>query len=136
MIGDAIKNALSIDVDKWTQKLNPMNWFKGGDPVASEQPDKWTQKINPMNWFKSDAPVASEQPKEGLLADTAGVADQGLQAERSTAGMLADNRSTTVDSHATLNINTSSPEVAEMAIEKVVPGSSSGYVDQSALALS
>lgn len=111
MIGDAIKNALSIDVDKWTQKLNPMNWFKGDDPVASEQ------------------------PKEGLLADTAGVADQGLQAERSTAGMLADNRSTTIDSHAVLNINTSSPEVAETAIEKVVPGSRGDYVDQSAQAL-
>ena len=122
MIGDAIKNALSIDVDKWTQKLNPMNWFKGDDPVASEQPKEGlTQKLNPMNWFKSDAPE---------------VMNEGLQAERSTAGMLADNRSTTVDSHATLNINTSSPEVAEMAIEKVVPGSSSGYVDQSALALS
>ena len=136
MIGDAIKNALSIDVDKWTQKLNPMNWFKGDDPVASEQPDKWTQKINPMNWFKSDAPVASEQPKEGLLADTAGVADQGLQAERSTAGMLADNRSTTIDSHANVTINTNSPAVAQAAVEQAAPGSSSGYVDQSALALS
>ena len=136
MIGDAIKNALSIDVDKWTQKLNPMNWFKSDAPVASEQPDKWTQKINPMNWFKSDAPVASEQPKEGLLADTAGVADQGLQAERSTAGMLADNRSTTIDSHANVTINTNSPAVAQAAVEQAAPGSSSGYVDQSALALS
>lgn len=96
MIGDSIKNALSIDVDKWTQKLNP------------------------MNWFKSDAPE---------------VMNEGLLAERGTASMNADNRSTTVDSHATLNINTSSPEVAEMAIEKVVPGSRSGYVDQSAQAL-
>ena len=112
MIGDAIKNALSIDVDKWTQKLNPMNWFKGDDPVASEQ------------------------PKEGLLADTAGVADQGLQAERSTAGMLADNRSTTIDSHANVTINTHSPAVAQAAVEQAAPGSSSGYVDQSALALS
>ena len=112
MIGDAIKNALSIDVDKWTQKLNPMNWFKGDDPVASEQ------------------------PKEGLLADTAGVADQGLQAERSTAGMLADNRSTTIDSHANVTINTNSPAVAQAAVEQAAPGSSSGYVDQSALALS
>ena len=136
MIGDAIKNALSIDVDKWTQKLNPMNWFKGDDPVASEQPDKWTQKINPMNWFKSDAPVASEQPKEGLLADTAGVADQGLQAERSTAGMLADNRSTTIDSHATVNITTNNPAVAQAAVEQAAPGSGSNYVDQSAQALS
>ena len=136
MIGDAIKNALSIDVDKWTQKLNPMNWFKGDDPVASEQPDKWTQKLNPMNWFKGDDPVASERPKEGLLADTAGVADQGLQAERSTAGMLADNRSTTIDSHANVTINTNSPAVAQAAVEQAAPGSSSGYVDQSALALS
>ena len=121
MIGDAIKNALSIDVDKWTQKLNPMNWFKGDDPVASEQPDKWTQKINPMNWFKSDAPE---------------VMNEGLQAERSTAGMLADNRSTTIDSHANVTINTNSPAVAQAAVEQAAPGSSSGYVDQSALALS
>ena len=121
MIGDAIKNALSIDVDKWTQKLNPMNWFKGDDPVASEQPDKWTQKLNPMNWFKSDAPE---------------VMNEGLQAERSTAGMLADNRSTTIDSHANVTINTNSPAVAQAAIEQAAPGSSSGYVDQSALALS
>ena len=121
MIGDSIKNALSIDVDKWTQKLNPMNWFKGDDPVASEQPDKWTQKLNPMNWFKSDAPE---------------VMNEGLQAERSTAGMLADNRSTTIDSHANVTINTNSPAVAQAAVEQAAPGSSSGYVDQSALALS
>ena len=121
MIGDAIKNALSIDVDKWTQKLNPMNWFKGDDPVASEQPDKWTQKLNPMNWFKSDAPE---------------VMNEGLQAERSTAGLLADNRSTTIDSHANVTINTNSPAVAQAAVEQAAPGSSSGYVDQSALALS
>ena len=121
MIGDAIKNALSIDVDKWTQKLNPMNWFKGDDPVASEQPDKWTQKLNPMNWFKSDAPE---------------VMNEGLQAERSTAGMLADNRSTTIDSHANVTINTNSPAVAQAAVEQAAPGSSSGYVDQSAQALS
>ena len=121
MIGDAIKNALSIDVDKWTQKLNPMNWFKGDDPVASEQPDKWTQKLNPMNWFKSDAPE---------------VMNEGLQAERSTAGMLADNRSTTIDSHANVTINTNSPAVAQAAVEQAAPGSSSGYVDQSVLALS
>ena len=97
MIGDSIKNALSIDVDKWTQKLDP------------------------RNWFKSDAPE---------------VMNEGLLAARGTSGMNADNRSTTVDSHATLNINTSSPAVAEMAIEKVVPGSRSNYVDQSAQALS
>ena len=121
MIGDAIKNALSIDVDKWTQKLNPMNWFKSDAPVASEQPDKWTQKLNPMNWFKSDAPE---------------VMNEGLQAERSTAGMLADNRSTTIDSHANVTINTNSPAVAQAAVEQAAPGSSSGYVDQSALALS
>lgn len=97
MIGDSIKNALSIDVDKWTQKLDP------------------------RNWFKSDAPE---------------VMNEGLLATRGTSSMNADNRSTTVDSHATLNINTSSPAVAEMAIEKVVPGSRSSYVDQSAQALS
>lgn len=97
MIGDSIKNALSIDVDKWTQKLDP------------------------RNWFKSDAPE---------------VMNEGLLAARGTSSMNADNRSTTVDSHATLNINTSSPAVAEMAIEKVVPGSRSSYVDQSAQALS
>ena len=97
MIGDSIKNALSIDVDKWTQKLDP------------------------RNWFKSDAPE---------------VLNEGLLATRGTSSMNADNRSTTVDSHATLNISTSSPAVAEMAIEKVVPGSRSSYVDQSAQALS
>lgn len=112
MIGDSIKNALSIDVDKWKQKLNPKNWFKGDDPVASEQ------------------------PKEGQLADTAGVADQGLQAERSTASMNADNRSTTIDSHANVTINTNNPAVAQAAVEQAAPGSGSNYVDQSALAVS
>lgn len=97
MIGDSIKNALSIDVDKWTQK------------------------INPMNWFKSDAPE---------------VMNEGLQAERGTASMNADNRSTTIDSHATVNITTNNPAVAQAAVEQAAPGSSSGYVDQSALALS
>lgn len=112
MIGESIKNALSIDVDKWKQKLNPMNWFKGDDPVASEQ------------------------PKEGPLADTASVADQGLQAERGTASMNADNRSTTIDSHANVTINTNNPAVAQAAVEQAVPGSSSSYTDQSALAVS
>ena len=97
MIGDAIKNALSIDVDKWTQKLNP------------------------MNWFKSDAPE---------------VVNEGLRAERGNASMNADNRSTTIDSHANVTINTNSPAVAQAAVEQAAPGSSSGYVDQSALALS
>ena len=97
MIGDSIKNSLSIDVDKWTQK------------------------INPMNWFKSDAPE---------------VVNEGLRAERGNASMNADNRSTTIDSHANVTINTNSPAVVQAAVEQAAPGSSSGYVDQSALALS
>ena len=97
MIGDSIKNALSIDVDKWTQKLDP------------------------RNWFKSDAPE---------------VANEGLQAERGTASMNADNRSTTIDSHANVTINTNSPAVAQAAVEQASPGSGSSYVDQSALAVS
>ena len=97
MIGDSIKNSLSIDVDKWTQK------------------------INPMNWFKSDAPE---------------VVNEGLLAERGNASMNADNRSTTIDSHANVTINTNSPAVVQAAVEQAAPGSSSGYVDQSALALS
>lgn len=97
MIGESIKNALSIDVDKWTQKLNP------------------------MNWFKSDAPE---------------VANEGLQAERGTESMNADNRSTTIDSHANVTINTNNPAVAQAAVEQASPGSSSSSVDQSALAVS
>lgn len=97
MIGDSIKNALSIDVDKWTQKLNP------------------------KNWFKSDAPE---------------VMNEGLQAEHGTASMNADNRSTTIDSHANVTINTNSPAVVQAAVEQASPGSSSSYVDQSALAVS
>ena len=97
MIGDSIKNALSIDVDKWKQKLNP------------------------MNWFKSDAPE---------------VMNEGLQAERGTASMNADNRSTTIDSHANVTINTNNPAVAQAAVEQAAPGSGSNYVDQSALAVS
>lgn len=97
MIGDAVKNALSIDVDKWKQKLNP------------------------MNWFKSDAPE---------------VMNEGLQAERGTASMNADNRSTTIDSHANVTINTNNPAVAQAAVEQAAPGSGSNYVDQSALAVS
>lgn len=83
--------------------------------------DKWKQKLNPMNWFKSDAPE---------------VMNEGLQAERGTASMNADNRSTTIDSHANVTINTNSPAVAQAAVEQASPGSSSNYVDQSALALS
>lgn len=97
MIGDSIKNTLSIDVDKWTQKLDP------------------------RNWFKSDAPE---------------VANEGLQAERGTESMNADNRSTTIDSHANVTINTNSPAVAQAAVEQASPGSSSSYTDQSALAVS
>ena len=42
----------------------------------------------------------------------------------------------TIDSHATVNITTNNPAVAQAAVEQAAPGSSSGYVDQSALALS
>lgn len=96
-IGDSIKNSLSIDVNKWKQKLNP------------------------MNWFKSDAPE---------------VMNEGLQAERGIASMNADNRSTNIDSHANVTINTNNPAVAQAAVEQAAPGSSSNYVDQSAQALS
>ena len=83
--------------------------------------EKWGKKLNPMNWFKSDAPE---------------VMNEGLQAERGTASMNADNRSTTIDSHANVTINTNNPAVAQAAVEQAVPGSNSSYVDQSALALS
>lgn len=83
--------------------------------------DKWTQKLNPKNWFKSDAPE---------------VMNEGLQAERGTASMNADNRSTTIDSHANVTINTNNPAVAQAAVEQAAPGSHSGYTDQSALAVS
>ena len=83
--------------------------------------DKWKQKLNPMNWFKSDAPE---------------VMNEGLQAERGTASMNADNRSTTIDSHANVTINTNNPAVAQAAVEQAAPGSGSNYVDQSALAVS
>ena len=83
--------------------------------------DKWKQKLNPMNWFKSDAPE---------------VANEGLQAERGTESMNADNRSTTIDSHANVTINTNNPAVAQAAVEQASPGSSSSSVDQSALAVS
>lgn len=83
--------------------------------------DKWKQKLNPMNWFKSDAPE---------------VMNEGLQAERGTASMNADNRSTTIDSHASVTINTNNPAVAQAAVEQAAPGSGSNYVDQSALAVS
>lgn len=83
--------------------------------------DKWKQKLNPMNWFKSDAPE---------------VMNEGLQAERGTASMNADNRSTTIDSHANVTINTNNPAVAQAAVEQAAPGSSSSYTDQSALAVS
>ena len=83
--------------------------------------DKWKQKLNPMNWFKSDAPE---------------VRDEGLQAEHGTESMNADNRSTTIDSHANVTINTNNPAVAQAAVEQASPGSSSSYTDQSALAVS
>ena len=96
-IGTALKEALTPDLEKWGEKLNP------------------------MNWFKSDAPE---------------VRDEGLQAERGTESMNADNRSTTIDSHANVTINTNSPAVAQAAVEQASPGSSSSYTDQSALAVS
>lgn len=83
--------------------------------------DKWKQKLNPMNWFKGDAPE---------------VMNEGLQAERGTASMNADNRSTTIDSHANVTINTNNPAVAQAAVEQAAPGSGSSSVDQSALAVS
>ena len=163
MIGDAIKNTLSIDVDKWTQKLNPMNWFKSDAPevksdapeVKSDAPEvmnERTQKLNPMNWFSGDddkkkendagtdsraeSVAQTQTPPRDVFSDLSQMQNSGQAAERNVVNNSSNSNHTTIDSHANVTINTNNPAVAQAAVEQVAPGSGSNYVDQSALAVS
>ena len=79
--------------------------------------DSWGKKLNPMNWFSSDA------------AETA---EAGLSAERSSVTATTNTRSTSVDSHATVNVYSASPEAVDRTLDRFSPGISySDYVDQS-----
>lgn len=79
--------------------------------------DSWGKKLNPMNWFSSDA------------AETA---EAGISAERSSVTATTNTRSTSVDSHAVVNVYSASPEAVDRTLDRFSPGISySDYVDQS-----
>ena len=135
MIGESIKNAL---------KFNPMNWFGYKDdkqePQQQQQVENKTRpKSDASNWFKAykDAQDANKSQPKYVFSNLSQMPSSGLDAERSIFNNSASNSRTTIDSHATLNINTNNPAVAGAAIEQVVPSNNStSYVDQSALAIS
>lgn len=142
MIGEAIKNA--FDFSGLGEKLNPMNWFGSKDdkqePQQQQQVENKTRpKSDVSNWFKAykDAQDANKSQPKYVFSNLSQMPSSGLDAERSIFNNSAGNSRTTIDSHATLNINTNNPAVAGAAIDQVVPSNNStGYVDQSALAIS
>ena len=133
-------------------KSNVSNWFKShadwfkpreetqegsGTQQQTDPSSNWLQSHS--NWFKprDDAQKGKETQPKFIFSNLQQVPSSGLEAERSIINNSASNSRTTIDSHATLNINTNNPAVAGVAIEQVVPSTNStSYVDQSALAIS
>lgn len=139
---------------KTQPKDNVSNWFKSHadwfKPKPKENQDgrenqqqsdtssNWFQAHS--NWFKpgnKDVQNGDKPQPKYIFSNLQQVPASGLDAERSVINNSANNSRTTIDSHATLNINTNNPAVAGAAIEQVVPSNNStSYVDQSALAIS
>ena len=127
-IGTALKEALTPDLDKWGKKLNPMNWFSGDDDKKKEN-DAGTDS-------RAESVAQTQTPPRDVFSDLSQMQNSGQAAERNVVNNSSNSNHTTIDSHANVTINTNSPAVAQAAVEQAAPGSSSNYVDQSALALS
>ena len=140
-IGTALKKALTPDLDKWSKKLNPMNWFSDDDDEKKENGTGTDSRAEPVAQTQPKAPVEAETetrtPPSDVFSDLSQMQNSGQAAERNVVNNSSNSNRTSVDSHATVNITTNNPAVADAVVEQVAPvGDSSAYVDQSVVAIS
>ena len=140
-IGTALKEALTPDLDKWSKKLNPMNWFSDDDDKKKENDTGTDSRAEPVAQTQPKTPVEAETetrtPPSDVFSDLSQMQNSGQAAERNVVNNSSNSNRTSVDSHATVNITTNNPAVADAVVEQVAPvGDSSAYVDQSVVAIS
>ena len=140
-IGTALKEALTPDLDKWSKKLNPMNWFSDDDDEKKENDTGTDSRAEPVAQMQPKTPVEAETetrtPPSDVFSDLSQMQNSGQVAERNVVNNSSNSNRTSVDSHATVNITTNNPAVADAVVEQVAPvGDSSAYVDQSVVAIS
>ena len=140
-IGTALKEALTPDLDKWGKKLNPMNWFSDDDDKKKENDTGTDSRAEPVAQTQPKTPVEAETetrtPPSDVFSDLSQMQNSGQVAERNVVNNSSNSNRTSVDSHATVNITTNNPAVADAVVEQVAPvGDSSAYVDQSVVAIS
>lgn len=140
-IGTALKEALTPDLDKWSKKLNPMNWFSDDDDKKKENNTGTDSRAEPVAQTQPKAPAEAERETmttpRYVFSDLSQMQNSGQAAERNVVNNSSNLNRTSVDSHATVNITTNNPAVADAVVEQVAPaGDSSAYVDQSVVAIS
>lgn len=140
-IGTALKEALTPDLDKWSKKLNPMNWFSDDDDEKKENDTGTDSRAEPVAQTQPKTPVEAKTetrtPPSDVFSDLSQMQNSGQVAERNVVNNSSNSNRTSVDSHATVNITTNNPAVADAVVEQVAPvGDSSAYVDQSVVAIS
>lgn len=140
-IGTALKEALTPDLDKWSKKLNPMNWFSDDDDEKKENDTGTDSRAEPVAQPQPKAPAEAEREARTtpryVFSDLSQMQNSGQAAERNVVNNSSNLNRTSVDSHATVNITTNNPAVAGAVVEQVAPaGDSSAYVDQSVVAIS
>lgn len=140
-IGTALKEALTPDLDKWSKKLNPMNWFSDDDDEKKENNTGTDSRAESVVQTQPKAPAEAESETRTtpryVFSDLSQMQSSGQAAERNVVNNSSNLNRTSVDSHATVNITTNNPAVAGAVVEQVTPvGDSSAYVDQSVVAIS
>lgn len=140
-IGTALKEALTPDLDKWSKKLNPVNWFSDDADEKKESDAETDTRAESVVQTQPKAPAEAESETRTtpryVFSDLSQMQSSGQAAERNVVNNSSNLNRTSVDSHATVNITTNNPAVAGAVVEQVAPaGDSSAYVDQSVVAIS
>lgn len=140
-IGTALKEALTPDLDKWSKKLNPVNWFSDDADEKKESDAETDTRAESVVQTQPKAPAEAESETRTtpryVFSDLSQMQSSGQAAERNVVNNSSNLNRTSVDSHATVNITTNNPAVAGAVVEQVTPvGDSSAYVDQSVVAIS
>lgn len=140
-IGTALKEALTPDLDKWSKKLNPVNWFSDEADEKKESNTETDTRAESVAQTQPKAPAEAESETRTtpryVFSDLSQMQSSGQAAERNVVNNSSNLNRTSVDSHATVNITTNNPAVADAVVEQVAPvGDSSAYVDQSVVAIS
>lgn len=140
-IGTALKEALTPDLDKWSKKLNPVNWFSDEADEKKESDTETDTRAESVVQTQPKAPAEAESETRTtpryVFSDLSQMQSSGQAAERNVVNNSSNLNRTSVDSHATVNITTNNPAVAGAVVEQVAPvGDSSAYVDQSVVAIS